>query len=96
LAQLSAFIRACDRDLNITEELLDIIYLHHTTTGGDIFKEVCRLFGEYDPSLSKLVCMATDGAPSLTGKISGFVAKLIASFITFNALFTRKCFVKKP
>jgi hypothetical protein len=76
LAQLAVFIRACYRDLNIPEELLDIVSVH-TTTGENIFKEICRLLGEYDLSLSKLVCVATDGAPSITGKNSGIVAKLL-------------------
>lgn len=43
VAQLAVFIRACDTDLIITEELLDIISLKNTTTGEDIFNEVYGL-----------------------------------------------------
>ncbi|PNF38763.1 hypothetical protein B7P43_G14030, partial [Cryptotermes secundus] len=65
VAQLAVFIRACDTDLIITEELLDIISLKNTTTGEDIFNEVYGLLEEYNLLLSKLVCVATDGAPSM-------------------------------
>lgn len=78
VAQLAVFIRACDTDLIITEELLDIISLKNTTTGEDIFNEVYGLLEKYNLPLSKLVCVATDGAPSMTGKQNGFVAKLMA------------------
>ncbi|PNF15430.1 hypothetical protein B7P43_G18458 [Cryptotermes secundus] len=61
VAQLAVFIRACDTDLIITEELLYIISLV-----------------KYNLPLSKLVCEATDGAPSMTGQQNGFVAKLMA------------------
>jgi hypothetical protein len=71
-------IHVCDGDFNKSEELLDIISLHNTTASEDIFREVCRLLGEYDVSLLKVVCVATDGAPSTTGKSSSFVAKLLA------------------
>jgi hypothetical protein len=57
VALLAVFVRACDRDLNVTEELLHIISLRNTTRGEDIFEEACRLLGEYDPSLSKLLCV---------------------------------------
>ncbi|PNF29810.1 hypothetical protein B7P43_G10575 [Cryptotermes secundus] len=72
------FIRACDTDLIITEELLDIISLKNTTTGEDIFNEVYGLLEKYNLLSSKLVCVATDGAPSVMGKQNGLVAKLMA------------------
>ncbi|PNF32970.1 hypothetical protein B7P43_G16671, partial [Cryptotermes secundus] len=71
--QLAVFIRACDTDLIITEELLDIISLKNTT-GEDIFNKVYGLLEKYNLPLSKLVCEATDGAPSMTGKQNRFVA----------------------
>ncbi|KAI0979335.1 hypothetical protein GJ496_010233 [Pomphorhynchus laevis] len=43
VAQVSVFLRACDVDMNITEELLDIISLKGTKTGKDIFEAVFRL-----------------------------------------------------
>ncbi|PNF14661.1 hypothetical protein B7P43_G11733 [Cryptotermes secundus] len=48
VAQLAVFIRACDTDVIITEELLDIISL-----GEDIFNEVYGLLEKYDLPLSK-------------------------------------------
>jgi hypothetical protein len=49
--------------------------------------------------------VTTDGAPSVTGKSSGFVTKPLANqnevfpdrkFDHVSASFTRKCFVQKP
>jgi hypothetical protein len=42
-AQLAVFIRACDMELNIYEELLEIKPMYDTTTGEDVFVFVCEL-----------------------------------------------------
>ncbi|KAJ8896399.1 hypothetical protein PR048_001743 [Dryococelus australis] len=76
-AQVSVFIRACDKYLNIIEELLRIVSLQNTTTVEDIFEEVYRLLERFNLPLSKLVCVATHGAPSMMGKHNGFIARLL-------------------
>ena len=40
IAQLAVFIRACDIDFNIIEELIDLIPMHETTTSQEIFEKV--------------------------------------------------------
>ncbi|UYV75177.1 hypothetical protein LAZ67_12002754 [Cordylochernes scorpioides] len=70
------FFRACDTDFNIFEELLELVPMHGTTTGEDIFNCVYDLLQKYNLPQSKLTSVATDGAPSMTGKTNGFVALL--------------------
>lgn len=55
--------------------------MYDTTTGAhegaqDVFVSVFKLLKKYDLRLAKLLSMATDGAPSMTGKNKGFVEKL--------------------
>ena len=63
-------------DFNIFEELLELVPLRGTTTEQDIFNCVYELLQNYNLPLSKLTSVATDGAPSMTGKTNGFVALL--------------------
>lgn len=73
VAQLAIFLRAVDRDINVYEELLELVPLHDTTTGEDIFNAVYGLLQKYNLDLSKLCSVATDGAPSMTGVNNGFI-----------------------
>ncbi|UYV78105.1 hypothetical protein LAZ67_16000132 [Cordylochernes scorpioides] len=66
----------CDTDFDIFEELLELVPMHGTTTGEDIFNCVYDLLQKYNLPQSKLTSVATDGAPSMTGKTNGFVALL--------------------
>lgn len=75
-AQLAVFFRACDMEFNIFEELLEILPMLDTTTGEDVFVSVFELLKKYDLPLEKLSSVATDGAPSMTGKNKGFVERL--------------------
>lgn len=76
IAQLAVFIRGCDVNLKVTEGLLEIIPMHDTTTGADIFDALMEVLDKYKLPLEKLVCLATDGAPAMTGITKGAVAKL--------------------
>ena len=53
------------------EELLELVPMRGTTTGKDIFNFVYELLQKYNLPLSKLTSVATDGAPSMTGKTNG-------------------------
>jgi len=47
-AQLAIFIRGVDKDLKVTEEFLDIVPLHETTKGEDIFGAVENVFEGFE------------------------------------------------
>ncbi|XP_067129529.1 general transcription factor II-I repeat domain-containing protein 2-like [Centruroides vittatus] len=74
IAQLAVFIRGCDVNLKISEELLEIIPTHNATTGTDIFDALMEVLKKYKLPLEKLVCLATDGAPTSTDITKGVVA----------------------
>ncbi|GFU09442.1 general transcription factor II-I repeat domain-containing protein 2 [Trichonephila clavipes] len=69
IAQLDIFIRGCDVNLkvNAKEELLEVISKPNTTTAADIFDALMEVVKKYKLPLDKLVCLATDGAPTMTG-----------------------------
>ncbi|XP_015437898.1 PREDICTED: general transcription factor II-I repeat domain-containing protein 2-like [Dufourea novaeangliae] len=73
---LAVFIRGCDVNLKISEELLEIIPIHNTTTGADIFDALMEVLKKYKLPLEKFVCLATDGVPTMTGITKGVVARL--------------------
>lgn len=77
IAQLAVFIRACDVNLQVTEELLELVPLHDTTTSSVIFESIVKLLSDYNLPFEKLVCVATDGAPAMVGKNNGVAAKLL-------------------
>ncbi|GFS92373.1 general transcription factor II-I repeat domain-containing protein 2 [Trichonephila clavipes] len=76
ITQLAIFIRGCDVNFKINEELLEVIPMHNTTTGADIFGVLMEVVKKYKLPLDKLFCLATDGAPTKTGITKEVVAKL--------------------
>ncbi|XP_065651132.1 general transcription factor II-I repeat domain-containing protein 2-like [Hydra vulgaris] len=76
VAQLSVFIRGCNFKYEITEELLELIPMHGTTTGADIFLEIEKTLDKYELPITKLVSIVTDGAPAMIGLKKGLVGKL--------------------
>ena len=78
IAQLAVFIKACDNEFSIYEEVIELIFMHDTTTCQNIFGKVEQVLHEYDFYLSKLVCLSTDGATNMVGRHNGVVAKLQA------------------
>ncbi|KAG0718024.1 General transcription factor II-I repeat domain-containing protein 2 [Chionoecetes opilio] len=67
-AQLAIFIREVTAALKVYEEFLQLVPLHGTTTGQDIFDAVLQCVKQHSLDLSRLVCVTTDGAPAMTGK----------------------------
>ncbi|GAA6098908.1 general transcription factor II-I repeat domain-containing protein 2-like, partial [Tachysurus ichikawai] len=75
-AQLSVFIRGVDSNLCVTEELLGFKSMHGTTTGKEIFEEVCKCVTEMKLPWDKLVGLTTDGAPAMRDKNNGLVGRI--------------------
>lgn len=76
-AQLSVFVRGVDSNLCVTEELLGFKSMHGTTTGKEIFEEVCICVTEIKLPWDKLVGLTTDGAPAMSGKKNGLVGRIL-------------------
>jgi len=74
-AQMLICISKIDRDFNVTEELLSMESLKHTT-GEDLFRHLCDCIDRHKLHWDKLVSITTDGAPSLTGKNVALVKKV--------------------
>ncbi|XP_061765856.1 general transcription factor II-I repeat domain-containing protein 2-like [Nerophis ophidion] len=75
-AQLSVFIRGVDSNMCVTEELLGFKSMHGTTTGKEIFEEVCKCVTEINLPCDKLLGLTTDGAPAMSGKKNGLVGRI--------------------
>ena len=75
-AMCAVFVHGVDKNLNITEELLDLIPMKGTTTGVDIFCELKNCVEQADFDWHKLVSVATDGAPAIRSERVGLVGLL--------------------
>ncbi|KAG0716710.1 Cytosolic Fe-S cluster assembly factor NUBP1 [Chionoecetes opilio] len=62
---------------SVYEEFLQLVPLHGTTTGQDIFDAVLQRVKQHSLDLSRLVCVRTDGAPAMTGKKKGAASLLV-------------------
>lgn len=74
VAQLGVYVRYfkdCIRD-----ELLDLVPMHAHTRGKDIFESLVRLFDRYELCMSNMVCIVTDGCPSMISASEGLVSRL--------------------
>jgi hypothetical protein len=48
IAQLAVFIRGCDRNMTITDDLLEVIPMHGATTRDDMFEALMIAITKYD------------------------------------------------
>ena len=83
-AQLSIFIRGVDSSLRVTEELLGLKSMHGTTTGKDLFDEVCKCMNEMGLPWDKLVGLTTDGAPAMCSQKNGLVGRIREKMLEVN------------
>ena len=90
IAQLAVFIRACDSDFHVIEELIELIPMHDTTTSQEIFEKVEQLLDEYGFEFCKLACLSTCGAANMACKHNGVGAKIRAKI---TALYPNSSFV---
>ena len=55
------------------EKLLDVVAIRETNRGVDIKNALCEALARFHVPLSKLVSVATDGAPAMVGKHVGLI-----------------------
>lgn len=75
-AQLLIFIRGVSANFEMCEELAALQSLKGTTTGEDIFDNVCKTMEKLDLDWAKLASITTDGAPSMVGASRGLIGRL--------------------
>ena len=72
---LVIFIRAVAVGFDVIEVFLDMASLSSTTTVQNICEHVISVVEKFELNPAKLCGLATDGAPSMTGKTNGFTKK---------------------
>lgn len=75
ISQLIIFVRTIQEDFSVAEEMLDLIPLHGTTKGTDIFEAVNKVVSDYG-GFDKCSCIVTDGARAMIGTEIGFAGLL--------------------
>lgn len=91
ISQLCIFVRMVFKDMLVKEELLTILPLKEKTRGEDIYSAFKKYIQENKIPIHKVVSMTTDGAPSMTGSINGFLAlcvrdKDFPNFLTYHCI----------
>lgn len=76
-AQLLVFVRFFDEEKGeFFEDVLGLTTLHGHTRGDDIYEAVMEMLRDREIDLKHVVSIATDGAPSMTGRERGLVSRL--------------------
>ncbi|CAN7937298.1 unnamed protein product [Ixodes hexagonus] len=75
-AQLLIFVRGADAKFEVTEELAALQSLKGTTTGEDIFNEVCECLDRLQLSWKDLKSVTTDGARNMVGCKAGVTGRI--------------------
>ena len=75
-AQLAVFKHGADKNLEVSENLLNLIPLTENTTGEEIFIAVYHSLESKELDWQKLVSLATDGAPAKAGAKKGLFGRL--------------------
>ena len=93
--QLLFYIRGINNDFSVTEELLTVKSMKQNAKGVDIFQEFNKTLIDFSLPVERLVGIATDGAPSMLGRITGFQGNVITRFesINFPKVFWVHCLI---
>jgi hypothetical protein len=70
VSQLLIFVRAIQSNFSKHEELLNLVSLHGTTKGSNIFEAVRNCVDKYD-GFNKCSSIVTDGAKAIVGEQKG-------------------------
>ncbi|KAL4104841.1 hypothetical protein QTP88_020117 [Uroleucon formosanum] len=77
--QLPSYIRFIDDD-SVIEQFLACSELPTTSTGADLYDSMSNTLTDNGLSWKNCLSVCTDGAPAMTGKFKGFVAKVKQNF----------------
>lgn len=77
--QLLSYIRFIDDD-SVIEQFLACSELPTTSTGAEVFDSMSNTLTDNGLSWKNCLSVCTDGAPAMTGKFKGFVAKVKQNF----------------
>ena len=83
-AQLAIFIHGVDSDVKIIEELVEILPMRGTTKADDIFTKLVDALDKLGVDWTKLVSLATDGAPQMVGRRAGVASLLKNKVLSIN------------
>jgi len=83
-AQLAIFIRGVDSDVKIIEELVEVVPMRGTTKADDIFTKLVDALDKLGVDWTKLVSLATDGAPQMVGRRAGVASLLKNKVLSIN------------
>ena len=75
VVQLAIFIRGVGDTLKVTEEFVELVPMLDTTTASDIFTALIGALERVGVDWSRVVSLATDGVPSMTGRKAGIGTK---------------------
>jgi len=84
VAQLVIFIRSVDKNMQVTEEFVELVPMKGTTTADDIFQTLVGTLDKLGVDWAKTVSLATDGAPQMIGKKAGVPTKLKEKVLVVN------------
>lgn len=84
--QLAIFVRYVTNNVDVKEELLDLVALKDTTKGSDIKNALDAVLAKFSVPITKLVSIATDGAPAMRGATKGLLGLLNADALYPNFL----------
>ncbi|GFV01332.1 general transcription factor II-I repeat domain-containing protein 2A [Trichonephila clavipes] len=74
ISQPCIFVRMDFQDMSIKEEILTILPLKKKTRGEDVYCDFKKYIEEKNIPFYKVVSMTTDGVPSITDTVNGFLA----------------------
>ncbi|XP_023212740.1 general transcription factor II-I repeat domain-containing protein 2-like [Centruroides sculpturatus] len=90
-SQCSVFVRYCTVQNSICEDFLKFLPMKGQTRGKDYLDTICNFLEQNKIDVKKLICVCTDGCPSMTGSENGFISLLkqnydLTNLITFHCI----------
>ncbi|CAH1109216.1 unnamed protein product [Psylliodes chrysocephalus] len=84
-SQCSVYVRYCTEN-SIHEDFLKFLPMKNQTRGTDYLDVISTFLKNNDIEIKKLVCVCTDGCPSMTGPEKGFISLLKKKYNLTNLL----------